>query len=147
MLNAQELVYELLKPIVEPFGAALRPDLRMTGTLAPPLVTFTIRLGAAINDRGMESPTAWSATLDLSWFHDSEQAVFDMASATYDAVHSWNNPFRGANAIVPGLGHATEVSDRSLPSLIALQDLPGHRIVQYSGGFDLNLHEATRSED
>lgn len=146
MLNAQQLVFELLQPHAEAIGADLKPDLKVTGIVRLPLLTFRLRLGTALNDRGTESPMAWGATLDLSWFGESEEDVFAMAAAGYDFVHEWNNPWRGASAIRPGLGHVAELTDRAAPTLTGVSDLKGHLTVQYSGGFDLDVHEAERTD-
>ena len=146
MLNAQQLVFELLKPHAAAIKADLKPDLKAVNLVKLPLVTFRIRLGTALNDGGMESPMAWSAALDLSWFGQSEDEVFDQAAAGYDFVHAWNNPFRGPSGVVPGLGSIGSLTDRSAPSLIGVSDLPGHVTVQYSAGFDIDVHEAPRPD-
>lgn len=148
MLNGQALIKQLLLPLAEQLEATLRADLEVVPNkpLELPLITFRAVGGSAVNDRGTEAPQAWFYTLDFSWFSDSAEGTFAMASETYDFVHSWNNPFRGASAIAPGLGWVGEVSDRSLPDLKAVSDLPGKRIVQYAGGFDLMLHAATQTD-
>lgn len=142
MLNGQQLAFELLKPHASAFGADLRPELKVVSILRLPLITFRLRLGSAVNDGGMDSPIAWGATLDISWFGEDEQAVFDMAAAGYDFLHEWNNPFRGASAIAPGVGHVSQLTDRSAPDLAGVADIKGHTTVQYAGGFDLIAHEA-----
>lgn len=146
MLNGQALVKQLLTPIATQLGATLEADLKVIPNepVLLPLITFRARGGVAVNDRGTEAPTAWFYTLDLSWFSSSEETTFAMASATYDFVHAWNDPFRGPSGVVRGVGHASNVGDRLFPDLAGVSDIPGHRVVQYAGGFDLQLHDAPR---
>lgn len=143
MLNGNSLLYKLLLPTAERLEVRLKPDLEVTAIDYPRYATFTGRPGVAINSRGMEAPQAWEWSLDMSFFARSEDEVFAIASDFYDLIHLWNDPYRTPRRdLVPGLGWAAEVSDRSLPSMVATTDLQGHRVVQYAGGWDLQLHAA-----
>lgn len=148
MLNGNRLLFELLKPVALDLGVTLKADIDVTSIDVFPFATFTGRPGAALNDRGTTTPMAWEWSLDMSFFDVGEQATFDLASAFYDHVHSfnldtlWAPPGTVRTDLIEGLGHAANVSDRTVPSKVGSADIKGHFVVQYSGGWDLQLHQA-----
>lgn len=143
LLDFDTLVYQLLLPVLLP-NETLKRNIEVTdGEETVPFITYRVNPGAAINDGGDTAPVAWYADLDLTFFGIGRAATFAMASRFYAHVHRWNDPWSiPLPGSVEGLGHATEVRDRSAPSVITETALQGVQLVQMAGGFSLQLHKA-----
>jgi hypothetical protein len=140
VLDGDALLYQLLrKGLVE--DITLKPDLEVDAIDHFPYVTFTGMGNNSLDGGGAMPPSAWDWTLEVSVFHVDLDDAKAVAEAVYDLVHSWNDPW-GTAHIIDGLGHATEVTDRSLVQRVGEADLPGHTIHQLQGGFALQLHKA-----
>jgi hypothetical protein len=140
VLDGDALLYQLLrKGLVETI--TLKPDLEVDMIDRFPYVTFTGIGANSIDDGGAMPPSAWEWALEVSVFHTDLDEAKKVAEAIYDLVHSWNDPW-GTAHIIADLGHAAEVTDRSLFTRVGEAELPGHTIQQLQGGFALQLHQA-----
>lgn len=140
MLDGDALLFQLLRKGIAP-EVTLKPDLEVDAIDRFPYVTFTGIGGAALNDRGSLAPIAWDWNLTVNVFDTDLDDCKAVATAFYDLVHSWNDPW-GTAHMIPGLGHATQVSDLSLFSKVGSADIPGHTVQQLAGSFALQLHSA-----
>jgi hypothetical protein len=143
VLDFDTVVYQLLLPALRG-DEVLKPNIEVAdGQETLPFITYRVNPGAAVDDGGDTPPTAWYADLDLSIFGVGRAATFAIASRLYAHVHRWNDPW-GIPPVgsVEGLGHATEVRDRSAPSVITQTTLQGVQLVQMATGFSLQLHKA-----
>jgi len=139
MLNLELLIYTLLRNGLDE-SITLAPDLDVDSIDTFPLVTFTVTGGSAI--QGSSSPPgAWDVGVLINIFHDGLAAASQVAAAVYDLVWSWDDPFGGAG-IATGLGHAGEVDDQELFNRAGTVHIDSRSVTQYSGSFNMQLHDA-----
>jgi hypothetical protein len=143
MLDFEALVYQLLSrglPQARVVPELDVGDLDFNEPEAMPLVMFTITPGAAVPG-SLAPPQAWDCTLFFNVFEGSRDEAAALATAVYELVWSWNNPWATAH-IVDGIGYAAEIEDQSVFSRIITGDVGARTITHYSGGFGLQLHTA-----
>lgn len=148
MLDLEKLAYRLLARSLDGIRLTksqyndrpidIKPDIDADDFEHIPLVTFTVTGGDAA-DESVSPPRAWNGTLSITAFGDGDDATRELAGILYDAVWSWNDPFSGAG-IIAGLGHVSEISDRSIFTRTSEAELGERVLTQMDGGFDLIFH-------
>ena len=140
MLDFEALALALLRKGM-PEELPVRPTLDNDGTQSLPLVLYQVIPGGVIG--GDTKGKAWNATLVLHALAGDMDDCKLLASDLYDLVHSWNEVWTNNGAhLVSGVGHAADVSDAAMFSRVGTSLVPGHEVTQYTGSFNLVLHQA-----
>lgn len=140
MLDLEELAYRLFRDPMDS-SVDVTSELDVDTVDRVPLLTFRVIGGPSING-GHGVPSAWNCELVVDLFDEDHERCRALARSVYDLVHSWNDIFAGTN-IIDGLGHVSEVVDRSLFTRIFDGPVEGNtHITQMSGSFGLQLHAA-----
>jgi hypothetical protein len=146
VLDGDRLIYQLLRRGL-PETLAVYSSIDVKAVESYPLLTFRSTGGAGLTNGGSTMPQAWLWDADLILLHTDYDELRVIAGHVYDLVHSWGqDPWADESGVIPGLipglGHATAVTDRSLFSRVNEADVGGHTVTQVLGSFSMQLHQA-----
>jgi hypothetical protein len=146
VLDGDKLIYQLFRRGL-PDTLAVAPTIDVKTIEQYPFLAFNSTGGQGLTNGGSTMPQAWAWDVDVNIFHTDYDELRVIAGHVYDLVHSWEqDPWADESGVIPGLipglGHATAVTDRSLFSRINAADVGGHTVTQVLGSFSMQLHQA-----